>query len=830
MARNSRSSGGTDTGAPSPVPGQPLPAGLLYRHCDPASLPFELCSDLEEAPGLIGQQRATEAIEFATRIRRQGYNVYALGASGTGRHNMVADLLRSRAAAEPTPSDWCYVNNFADPQQPHSLPLPPGRGAALAAAMKRLVEELRAALPAAFERDEYRVRRDALDQQFKQRSEEAFGALQRGAEAQGIAMMRTPMGLGLAPRRDGKVLTPDQFEALPDDERERIRQQIDAVQTRLEAIMQQVPQWEREHRDALQALNRETTGYAIAHLIGELRAGFADLPEVERYLDMVESDIKENAADFLPAPAEAPRPAEALAPVPSPAVQPRDDARFRRYQVNVVVDNSGQRGAPVVYEDNPTHQTLVGRIEHLARFGALVTDFNLLVPGALHRANGGYLILDAQKLLTGNLGWASLKRALNARQIRIESLEQLLSMASTVTLAPQPIPLDIKVVVIGPPALYYMLSANDDEFPDLFKIAADFEEQIERDNDTTLLYARLICAVARREQLRPFDRDAVARVIEQAARLAGDAGKLSTSMRAINGILREADQLAADAGKAVVGVAEVQAAIDAQFRRGDRTYRRLIEEIGRGTIRIETDGEAVGQINGLSVIGLGALSFGTPARITAQVRLGRGEVVDIEREVSLGGPLHSKGVLILSGFLGGRFGNNRPLSLNASLVFEQSYGGVEGDSASAAELFALLSALAEAPIKQCFAVTGSVDQRGQIQAIGGVNEKIEGFFDSCRAIGLTGRQGVIIPASNVRHLMLRHDVFAAVAAGQFAIYAIDTVDRGLELLTGLPAGSPDAAGAYPAVTLNGRIAARLDMFAAKAAELARLAAAGGDRR
>ena len=824
MAASIPSAGGAGDGAASPAPGRRLPANLLYRRCDPGTLPFELCSELEEAPGLIGQERAIEAIQFATRIRRKGYNVYALGASGTGRHNMVADLLRTRAATEPTPSDWCYVNNFADPQQPQSLPLPPGRGAILVSAMKRLVEELRAALPAAFDRDEYRVRRDALDQQFKQRSEDAFGALQRDAEAQGIALIRTPMGLGLAPRRDGKVLTPDQFEALPDAERERVRQQIDAVQTRLEAIMQQVPQWERVHRDALQALDRETTGYAIAHLMGELRAGFANLPEVGRYLDMVESDIKENAVDFLPVPAEAP------APVPLPAVQPRDDARFRRYQVNVVVDNSGQHGAPVIYEDNPTHQTLVGRIDHLARFGALVTDFNLLVPGALHRANGGYLILDAQKLLTGNLGWASLKRALNAGQIRIESLEQLLSMASTVTLAPQPIPLDVKIVLIGPPALYYLLSAHDDEFPDLFKIGADFEEQVDRDDATTLLYARLICAVASREQLRPFDRDAVARVIEQAARLAGDAGKLSTSMRAINGILREADQFAADAGKAVIGIAEVQAAIDAQFRRGDRTYRRLLEEIGRGTIRIETDGEAVGQINGLSVIGLGGLSFGTPARITAQVRLGRGEVVDIEREVALGGPLHSKGVLILSGFLGGRFGSRRPLSLNASLVFEQSYGGVEGDSASAAELFALLSALAEAPIKQCFAVTGSVDQRGQIQAIGGVNEKIEGFFDACRAQGLTGRQGVIIPASNVRHLMLRHDLVAAVAARQFAVYPIETVDQGLELLTGVSPGSPDAEGAYPGATINGRIAARLDIFAAKAAELARLAAVEGDRR
>jgi lon-related putative ATP-dependent protease len=804
--------------------GHRLPSELLYRRCDPSELPFQLCSELEEAPGPIGQERAIEAIQFAMRMRPKGYNVYALGASGSGRHGMVEALLREQARGQSSPPASCYVNNFADPQRPHHLSLPPGRGASLGAAMKRLVEELRAALPAAFERDEYRVRRDALDQQFKQRSEQAFGALQQQADSKGIALIRTPMGLGVAPRRDGKVLSPDLFEALPAEERERIQHEIEGVQNQLEAIMQQVPQWDREHREAMQALNRATTGFAIGHLMQELRASFSDLPRVNNYLDAVEADIKENADDFLPTP-----PAETPVPVPQAMTQALDDARFRRYQVNVIVDNGAQQGAPVVYEDNPTHQNLVGRVEHLARFGALVTDFNLLAPGALHRANGGYLILDATKLLAGNFGWPSLKRALNAGQIRIETLEQLLSTASTVSLDPEPIPLDVKIVLIGPPLLYYLLSASDEEFPDLFKIAADFDDRVARNPETSLLYARLICAVGRREQLRSFDRDAVARVIEQAARLAEDAGKLSTSMRAINGLLREADQLAADAGKDVVGVPEVQAAIDAQFRRGDRIYRRLQDEIGRKTIRIETDGAVVGQVNGLSVISLGALSFGTPSRITAQVRLGRGEVVDIEREVALGGPLHSKGVLILSGFLGGRFGGSRPLSLNASLVFEQSYGGVEGDSASAAELFALLSALAEAPIKQCFAVTGSVDQRGQIQAIGGVNEKIEGFFDSCRVSGLTGEQGVIIPASNVRHLMLRDDVVAAAAEGRFAVYPIDTIDQGLELLTGIAAGTPAAGGEYPAGSLNQRIAARLDAFAAKAAELARIAAGQGDR-
>jgi predicted ATP-dependent protease len=453
----------------------------------------------------------------------------------------------------------------------------------------------------------------------------------------------------------------------------------------------------------------------------------------------------------------------------------------------------------------------------------------LLVPGALHRANGGYLILDAPKLLAGNYGWPSLKRALNAGEIRIETLEQLLSLATTVSLSPEPIPLDVKVVLLGPPALYYALTDHDEEFADLFKIAADFDDRVERSPETTLLYARLICAVSRREKLRPLDRDAVARVIEQAARMAGDADRLSTNLRGFVDLLQEADQFAADADKDIISEAEVQFAIDAQLRRADRIYRRLQEEIGRKTMRIEASGEQIGQVNGLSVIRLGNLAFGTPSRITAQVRLGRGEVVDIEREVELGGPLHSKGVLILGGFLGGRFGRTRPFSLNASLVFEQSYGGVDGDSASAAELFALLSALAEAPIKQCFAVTGSVDQRGQIQAIGSVNEKIEGFFDACQAVGFDGHQGVIIPASNVKNLMLRRDVVAAATEGQFAVFPIDSVDQGLELLTGIPAGQPDADNNYPNGSLNQRIAARLDLFAAKTAELAGNASALGSR-
>lgn len=804
---------------------KPLPAELLYRRCDPKDLPFDLCSELPDAPVEIGQDRAAEAVRFAIRMRAKGYNVYALGDSGTGRHELVAKLLRDKAATEETPPDWCYVNNFDDPQKPRCLSLPPGKGAGFAEAMKGLIDELRASLPAAFERDEFRARREVIDQQFKQRNEEAFGAVQKRAEEKNIVLLRTPTGLAMAPRQDGKVMQPEAFEALPEDERKAIEREIESIQGELETVMRQVPQWEREHRDAARELTRDTTGYVVGHLMEEVRAGYADHPGVGEYLDAVERTIKENADDFLPQPAQPAAAASDTQPPPGMAAA-IEDARFRRYQVNVIVDNGGLQGAPVIFEDNPNHQTLVGRAEHLARFGALVTDFNLLSPGALHRANGGYLVIEAPKLLTGNYGWPSLKRALTAGEIRIESLEQMFSVATTVSLEPQPIPLDVKIALLGPPQLYYLLSTQDEEFPELFKIAADFNDRVERTAEMTLMYARMIAGLVRRQKLRCFDHGAVALVIERTARLAGDADRLTTQKRAIIDLLHEADQLAADAGKEVVGAAEVQAAINAQFHRADRIYRRLQEEIARGTIRVRTAGEEVGQVNGLAVMSLGTTGFGNPSRITAQVRLGRGEVIDIEREVALGGPLHSKGVLILSGFLGGRFGATRPLSLHASLVFEQNYGGVDGDSASGAELFALLSALAEAPIQQRFAVTGSVDQHGRIQAIGGANEKIEGFFDVCRLTGFSGRQGVLIPASNVKHLMLRHDVVEAAAAGKFAIYPIDTVDQGLELLTGIPAGEPDSGGKYPLGTLNHRIAARLDQFAEASAALMRHALAG----
>jgi len=786
--------------------GQAVAPTLLRRRCDVGLGDFKTTDDLPDFDGLVGQERAVDAMRFGTAMQRPGFNIFAFGPSGTGKHTLVQAIIAARAAAEETPPDWCYVNNFADPHHPLSLKLPTGRGTPFHDAMKHLVTELRSALPAAFEREDYRSRREAIDEQFKHRHEEAFGALQREAEAKNIALIRTPMGLGLAPMQNGEVVPPDVFQRMTADDRARITKDIEALQIELEATVRRIPDWEREHRQAVRQLNRDTSAGVVTHLLNDVRTVFADIAAITSYLAEVERDLIEHADDFLASNREGQG-------VAAPEDRGPDDAAFRRYQVNLVVDNSSRSGAPIVYEDNPTHQNLLGRVEHMARFGALFTDFNLIVPGALHRANGGYLILDARRLLSANFGWDSLKRVLRAGEIRIVSLDQLLSFASTVSLDPEPIPLSVKVVLVGPPLLYYLLSDLDPDFPELFKVAAEFDDRVDRTPETIGLYARLIATAARREKLRPITREAVARIIEQSARLGGDGGKLSAQLRGIVDLMQEADHFAGEAGKAVVDLADIEASIASQRRRTDRLYRRIQEEIGRNTLRIETDGQQIGQVNGLSVITLGGMSFGQPSRISAQVRYGKGELIDIEREVALGGPIHSKGVLILSGFLGGRFGRNGPLSLTASLVFEQSYSGVEGDSASAAELFALLSALSETPIQQSYAVTGSIDQHGHIQAIGGVNEKIEGFFDICLARGLTGRQGVIIPASNVQHLMLRGDIAAAAAAGKFQVIPIETVDQGLELLTGLPAGEADSSGQYPEGTLNRRVASRLAGFA-----------------
>jgi lon-related putative ATP-dependent protease len=794
---------------PRPPRARPLSAKELSRGCDPARFSFRTTDDLEDLPQVLGQARAVEAIRFGVGIARDGYNLFAMGPEGVGRHTVVRRHLEQEARRRETPADWCYVFNFEAPHKPRALHLPAGRAPKFAQDMARLIEDLRVAMPAAFESDEYRARQKEIETEFGERQERAIAAVGERARAQNVVLLRTPGGFGFAPLHKDGVMNPQEFSKLPEPEQKRLEAVINALQEELEAVIHETPKVRREAQRKLRELNRQVTRAAVNGLIEELKTAYQALPQVVEYLGRVQEDMIDHADSFRQ-PKEGEQPTLFGIPLqPSEGGEPT----LRRYQVNVLIEHAGAGGAPIVYEDNPAHDNLVGRIEHVQQMGTLVTDFMHIKAGAFHRANGGYLILDALKVLLQPLAWEALKRALRSREIRTESLGQALSLISTVSLEPEPIPFDVKVVLVGQRALYYLLHAYDPEFGELFKVAADFEEDMGRAADSDLHYARMIATLVRKEKLRPLDRAAVARVIEHGARAAGDAEKLSVQMRDLADLLRESDYWAGAAARPAVAAEDVQRALDARVERADRVRDRLREEILRGTLLIDTAGARAGQVNGLSVVQLGGFSFGVPHRITARVRLGAGKVVDIEREVELGGPIHSKGVLILSGFLSGRYAANKPLSLSASLVFEQSYGGVEGDSASSAELYALLSALADAPLDQSLAVTGSVNQHGEVQAIGGVNEKIEGFFDVCRARGLTGTQGVLIPASNVKNLMLRRDVVEAVAAGRFQVYPVTTIDEGIEILTGVPAGSRDAGGQFPAGTINFRVEQRLAGFA-----------------
>jgi lon-related putative ATP-dependent protease len=804
-----------------------LRAADLCRRCDPKQFAFETTEDLEDLTQVIGQPRAVEAMRFGIGVRREGYNIFALGPVGASKRALVRQFFEQQARTEPVPSDWCYVNNFERQHEPRAIRMPPGKGRAFSDDMARLVQELHTALSAAFESEEYQTRCQVITEELKERQGQGFESFQQQAQERGFALLRTPAGFVFAPTRDGEVLSSKEVQKLSEEERNRLQEKAEELQEELQHVLRQLPRWQREIQDRLDELDREMADFAVGGLIDELRTKYADFPEILDHLVAIQKDVVGNAKDLLSSREDASSKMLRALTGGSTQRSSKEHPLLRRYQVNVLVDHGESEGAPVIYEDSPTHQNLIGRVEHIARMGALLTDFNLIKAGTLHKANGGYLILDARKVLTQPYAWEGLKRALQSRQVRIELLDQMLSLVSTVSLEPQPIPLDVKVALFGDRLLYYLLYHLDPDFGELFKVAADFEEQMERDGENQFLYARLIATLARKEELRPFDRTAVARVIEQSARMAGDAETLSTQMRNVADLLREADYWAGEAGNGAVTAANVQRAIDAQVYRSDRLRERVREAILRETLLIDTEGAKVGQVNGLSVIRLGGFEFGRPTRITAQVRLGKGEVVDIDREVKLGGPIHSKGVLILSGLLGARYASGRPLSLAASLVFEQSYNGVEGDSASSAELYALLSAIARVPVKQSLAVTGSVNQHGQVQAIGGVNAKIEGFFDVCKARGLTGEQGVLIPASNTKHLMLRQDVVEAVQAGQFHVYPVETIDQGIEILTGVPAGERDEQESYPEASVNQLVETRL-VELAEARQAFSAAARGGE--
>lgn len=773
----------------------------LRKLCDAKTIPFDLTSDVDgEEEQIIGQSRALEAIEFGVGIQHSKYNLYLAGSTGLGKHAVAIRMLEQQAAEAPPPPDWCYANNFDQFYRPKVVSLPAGRGLKLRQDMAQLIEDLQIAIPTAFESEEYRIRTQEIEEEADEKKHAAFEELGARARKEGILLIRTPTGYTLAPVSDDEPMALDKFKELPEKEQQRIQALIDQLKQELTEIILRMPAWKKEGLEKIRQLNTSFAKSAVAQFIKALMDEYADLPDVLEHIELVKKDIINNIQDFLPG-KPTPFVAEGKSAESSPELQ--------RFEINVLVDNSRTTGAPVVYEDNPIYNNLIGRIEHVSEYGALVTNFTLIKAGALHHANGGYLVLDARKLLRSPFAWDALKRALYAGEIRIESLERVLSLVSTVSLEPETIPLNLKVVLVGDRYLYYLLKIYDPEFDQLFKVTADFSETLDRDVESTTQYARLIAAIAGKEKARPIDRDGVACIIEQSAREAGDGEKLALHLDRLKEQITESDFAAARAGAEHISEQHVQSAVDARIRRADQLREKAYEQILRNNVLIDTAGTVVGQVNGLSVVQLGDFSFGQPSRITATARLGSGKVVDIERESKLGGPIHSKGVLILSSCLAHRYARDYPLALAATLVFEQSYGGVEGDSASIAEFCALVSALTEIPLKQSIAVTGSINQHGEVQAIGGVNQKIEGFFDICKARGLDAQQGVIIPSANIKNLMLRRDVVDAAGEGLFHIYAVDNVDDALELLTGMDAGEADRDGAYPEGSINFCIVKRI---------------------
>ncbi|SES68378.1 lon-related putative ATP-dependent protease [Marinobacter segnicrescens] len=776
-----------------------LPTALtedqVYHYCPPEKLSFDTTETLEDLDQPFGQERVLRALEFGAGMAARGFNLFVLGPSGAGKNELVERFLAKHSATQPVPPDWCHVYNFESSDKPSALELPAGQGREFRKDMQELTNELKTAVPATFESEEYQARLQELQEEVARRQHQGLFEIQQEANRSNIAMITTPAGFTFAPMRDGEVIEPDEYKKFSDDEKELIESKVEELQKKLQQAIQQIPRLRKEVRERIHALNEEMVQLTLGGPFGELREKWTHVPAVVEHLDRVRNDIVEHAEAF------------------------QDDGNgppsglLNRYRVNLMVDNACTEGAPVIYEDLPNHQHLAGQIEHRAHQGNLYTDFTLIKGGALHRANGGYLIVDARRILTHPMAWESLKRVLFSGEIRIESLERLYGLVSTVSLQPEPIPVSVKVVLLGDRMLYYLLSHYDPDFLDLFKVEADFEDDLDRDDSSYELYARMIATMARSVQARNLDRGAVARLIEHASRLASDQKKLTAHDRVLKDLLNEADHWASRNESDLITASHIQQAIDERDYRASRVRERSLEQIRRGVVMIDTSGEVTGQVNGLSVLRLGAMMFGQPTRITATARPGKGQVVDIEREVKLGGPIHSKAVMILSRFLANHYAPMSELSLSASLAFEQSYGGVEGDSASVAETCVLLSAISGVPLRQSLAVTGSMNQHGEVQAVGGVNEKIEGFFNVCQQSGKVDGQGVLLPASNVEHLMLNAEVRQAVSEGRFAIYPVTHINQAITLMTGMEPGEPDADGNFPDGSFNRRVADRLAEFA-----------------
>ncbi|HOB29558.1 MAG TPA: ATP-binding protein [Bacillota bacterium] len=782
-----------------------LSAGELKYYCDPQELSFETTAEIPLLEGMIGQERAVKAMEFGLRIKRAGYNIFMTGFTGTGKLSYALSAVEKIAAGEPLPDDWLYVYNFDNPGEPLALNLPAGKGALFCRHVEELFEDLKQAIPKAFDTEDYERQKAVYVKEFQAQRNAYLEELNKTALEHGFTLKRTSSGFVTVPLLDGEPLSEEDYAKLDQSVKEELEKKSTAVQLKAMEIMRRIQSAERELKEKFKQLDQKIAIAATGHLFNEILEIYSGFPEVQRYLKALQEDVLSNLGEFRAEEEEQTFPLFWL------RRQSQEQAELR-YKVNLLVDHRETTGAPLVYETNPSYYNLLGRMEYENRFGAVVTDFTMLKAGALHRANGGYLILQANDVLAGMQSWEVLKRALKTKEIRIETLGEQYALTAFSTLRPQPIPLQVKVILIGNPLLYQLLYYYDEDFRKLFKVKVDFDVEMEKHDRNVAKMAGFIAYHCNQEKLRHFDRAAVAKMIEYSARLAEHQEKLSTRFNDIVELLYEADTWAGIEGTDIVGAAHVEKALAEKIQRSNKYEQKILEAIEEGHLLLDLEGAKIGQVNALSVIDLGDYQFGRPSRVTASVYPGRRGIIDIERESKLSGKIHDKGILILSGYLGRRYGRKVPLTLSGSLCFEQSYSGVEGDSASAAELFALISSISGIPLKQGLAVTGSVNQNGEIQPVGGVNSKIEGFFDACKIKGLTGEQGVIIPETNRKNLMLRDEIAAAVSAGKFHLYTVSTVDEGLTLLTGREAGAELEDGSFPPGTVNEAVVKRLQQF------------------
>lgn len=783
-----------------------IPPEALRRFCNPDDLGFETTEDIAPVIGTVGQDRAVAALDFGLEINTPGYNLFVTGVPGSGRSTTVLSLVNRLAKDQPTPQDWCYIYNFEDPFRPKHLNLPAGAGPAFAKDMDELVAQAKLEIPKAFESDVYQQRRQQLVSRLDSIREDLHRELESEAQAQGFTVQFSPAGIITVPLVDGKAMSGEEYQALSEERRQELREHGQAFQEQLVTFTKGMREAEQAASQDVRRLDQETVLFAVGHLVQNVADKYAAFSDIVAFLEEVQNDIVENLENFRPQQEDGP-------PAVSPMGPQRVEDPFVRYRVNVLVTNQRREGGPVVVENNPTYYNLMGRIDYQPAFGTMHTNFRMIKPGALHRANGGYLVLQARDVLMSPLTWEALKRALDTREIAIENIGDMMTAVPTQTLRPAPIPLDLKVIIIGTPMIYNLLYQGDEEFRKLFKAKADFDIEMERTPENVAIYAGFIRARVEQDGLLPFHKTGVAKVVEHGSRLLEHQERLSTRFIDVQDLVSEASFWAQKSGSSHVTAEHVQRAIQEKEFRSSLTRDKVQEVITEGVISIATEGSVVGQINGLSVLDSGDYVFGIPSRITVRTAPGSAGVVNVEREIEMSGKIHSKGVLILSGYLSGRYAQEMPLGLSASLTFEQLYNEVDGDSASSAELYCILSALAGLPLRQDLAVTGSINQKGEVQAVGGVQYKIEGFYDICKVKGLTGDQGVIIPATNLRHLMLREDVVEAVRAGQFHVYVVHTVDEGVELLTGVPAGQAKDDGEYPAGTVNWLVSQQLQAYA-----------------